>query len=80
MALLFFVYLVHLKPDLFDEYVLNTVGRGRGGNPLVQTLLGWLAVSVLILVPALFAGWATRGYRLKLTPCLGDQSVVTRRD
>jgi hypothetical protein len=67
MALTFFVYLVHLRPDLVGEYVLNTAGRLEGRNPLVNVFLSWLAVSVPILVPALFASWATRGYRLKLT-------------
>ena len=79
MALIFFVYLFHLRPDLVYEYVLNTVGRLAGGNPLVKVLLDWLAVSVLILVPALFVGWATRGYRLKLTTCIDGQSEVASR-
>ena len=80
MALIFFVYLFHLRPDLVYEYVLNTAGRRGGGNPLVNVLLDWLAVSVPILVPALFAGWATRGYRLKLTTCIDGQSEVASRD
>ena len=67
MALVFLVYLLQLRPDLAYEYVLNTVGRRGGGNPLVKVLLDWLAVNVLILVPALFVGWGTRGYRLNLT-------------
>jgi hypothetical protein len=66
MALVFLVYLVQLRPDLYD-YLLNTAWRRGGGNPLVKGLVVWLAVSMLILVPALIAGWATRGYRLKLT-------------
>ncbi len=80
MALIFFVYLVHLRPDLVYEYVLNTVWRRGGGHPLVKVLLDWLAVSVLILVPALFVGWATRGYRLKLTTCIDGQREVASRD
>jgi hypothetical protein len=67
MAIVFLVYLLQLRPDLVYEFLLNTAGRGLRGKPLVQVLLVWLADSVLILVPALFVGWATRGYRLKLT-------------
>jgi hypothetical protein len=80
MALIFFVYLVHLRPELVYDYVQNTVGRLGGGHPLVRVLLAWLAVSALILVPALFAGWATRGYRLKLTTGIDGQSEVASRD
>jgi hypothetical protein len=79
MALIFFVYLFHLRPDLYYEYVLNTAGRWGGGNPLVKVLLVWLAVSVPILVPALFVAWATRGYRLMLTTCIDGQSEVASR-
>jgi hypothetical protein len=67
MALILFVYLDYLRPDLVYGYVRNTAGRLQGGHPLVHVLLDWLAVSVPILVPALYAGWAARGYRLKLT-------------
>jgi hypothetical protein len=80
IALVFLVYLVHLRLDLVDEYVLNTAGRLGGGNILVKVFLGWLAVSVSILVPALFVGWATRGYRLKLTTRIDGLSEVASRD
>ena len=80
IALIFFIYLFHLRPDLFYEYVVNTIWRRGGGNPLVKGLLVWLAVSVTILVPALFAGWAARGYRLKLTSCIDGLSEVASRD
>lgn len=80
MALISFVYLGHLRPDLVYEYVLNIIWRRGGGNPLVKGLLGWLSVNVLILVPALFVGWATRGYRLRLTTCIDGQSEVASRD
>jgi hypothetical protein len=60
--------------------LLNTAERRGGGNPLVRFLLVWLAVNVPILVPALFVGWAARGYRLKLTICIDGQSEVTSRD
>ncbi len=80
MALIFFVYLVHLRPDLVYEYVVSTIWRRGGENPLVKVLLVWLAVSSLLLVPALFVGWATRGYRLKLTTCIDGQSEVASRD
>jgi hypothetical protein len=80
MSLIFLVYLVHLRPDLVYEYVLNTIRRMSGGHPLVNLLLDWLAVSVSILVPALFMGWVTRGYRLKLTTCIGGQSEFASRD
>ncbi len=80
MALYFFVYLVHLRPDLVYEYLVNTAGRRGGGNPLVRLLQLWLAVSVPILVPALFVGWAARGYRLKLTTCIDGLSEVASRD
>ena len=76
MALIFFVYLFHLRLDLVYGYMLNTAGRRAGGNPLVKVLLVWLTVSVLILVPALFVGWTTRGYRLKLMTCIDGQSEV----
>ncbi len=33
MALIFLVYLVHLRPDLVDEYVLNTVGNSEADIP-----------------------------------------------
>ena len=70
MALIFFIYLVHLRPDFGYNYVVNTIWRQGGGHPLVKALLIWLAVNVAILVPALIACWATRGYRLKLTSCI----------
>jgi hypothetical protein len=34
---------------------------------VVDLLRFWLAVNALILVPALFVGWATHDYRLKIT-------------
>ncbi len=80
MALIFFVYLVPLRPDLVYEYMPNSAGRRGGGNILVKVLLDWLAVNLAILVPALFVGWATRGYRLKLTSCIDGQSELTSRD
>ncbi len=80
MALVFLVYLVQLRPDLIDEYLLNTASRRGGGMILVRFLLFLLAVSVTILVPALLAGWATRGYRLKLTTCIDGQSEVASGD
>ena len=67
MALIFFVFLDYLRPDLVYGYLRNTVGRLPSGHPLVGVFLDWLAVSVPIVVPALFAGRAARGYRLKLT-------------
>ncbi len=73
MALILFVYLFHLRPDFFYKYVLNTAGRLGGENRLLDVFLVWLALSVPILVPALLAGWATRGYRLKLTTCIGGR-------
>jgi hypothetical protein len=80
MALIFLVYLVHLRPDLVYGYMRNTAGLYGGGSRLVDVLLFWLAISVPILVPALFAGWATRGYRLKLTTSIDDQSEFASRD
>ena len=80
MALIFFVYVFHLRPDLVYEYLLYTAGRRGGGNRLVEVLLVWLAVSVPILVPALFVGWAARGYRLRLTKCIAGQSEVASDD
>jgi hypothetical protein len=80
MALIFFVYLSHLRPDVVYGYLLNTAERWRGENPLVKLLLVWLAVNAPILVPALFVGWATRGFRLKLTICIDGQSEVASRD
>jgi hypothetical protein len=80
MALTFLVYLVQLRPDLVYEYLLYTTKRPGGGNRLVEVLLVWLAVSMPILVPALLAGWATRGYRLKLTASIDNQSEVASRD
>jgi hypothetical protein len=55
--------------------LLNTAGRRGGGNPLAKVLLVWLAVSVLILVAALFVSRATRGYRLKLTTRIDGPEV-----
>jgi hypothetical protein len=73
MALIFFVYLFHLRPDLVYEYLRNTAERLGGGNRLLNFLLACLSVNVPILVPALLAGSATRGYRLKLTTCIDGQ-------
>jgi hypothetical protein len=67
MALIFFVYLFHLRPVIVYKYMLSTVVRRGDGNPLVDVFLHWLGINVPILVPALFAGWAARGYRLRLT-------------
>ncbi len=79
IALIFFVYLVPLRPDLIYELVPNIAGRWGGERPLVRLLLNWLVFSVPILGPALFVGWATRGYRLKLTTCIDGRSAVARR-
>jgi hypothetical protein len=79
MALVVLVYLVHLRPDLVSKY-FNTAWRRLGENRLLGVLLIWLAVSVPILVPALFMGWVTRGYRLKLTTRIDGQSEVASRD
>jgi hypothetical protein len=67
IALIFHVYLVQLRPDFVSEFVSIFVGRRRGGNIVVDLLRFWLAVNALILVPALFVGWATHDYRLKIT-------------
>jgi hypothetical protein len=80
MALVFLIYLVQLRPDLDYGYLRNTAGRLRGEYRLVGVLLDWLALSVPILVPALIVGWATRGYRLKLTTRIDGQSEVASRD
>jgi hypothetical protein len=77
MALIFLVYLVYLRPDLAYEYLRITAGRWRGENRLVDVLLLWLAVTLPILVPALFVSWITRGYRLKLTTSIDGQSLTT---
>ena len=50
MALIFFVYLFHLRPDLVYGYVLNTAWGRAGENRLAELLLVWLAVSMPILV------------------------------
>jgi hypothetical protein len=80
MALISLGYLVHLRPDLAYEYLRVTVGRWGVENRLVDVLLLWLAVSVPILVPALFVGLITRGYRLKLTTSVGGHSAVASHD
>jgi hypothetical protein len=80
MALIFYFYLSHLRPDLVYQYLQNTAERRGGGNPLINLLLVWLAVSVPILVPALLVGWASRAYRLKLTTCIDGQGEVASRD
>jgi hypothetical protein len=67
IALIFHVYLVQLRPDFVSEFVSIFAGRRRGGNIVVDLLRFWLAVNALILVPALFVGWATHDYRLKIT-------------
>ena len=69
MELIFFVYLVHLRPELLYEYVLNTVWRRQADIP--WSTFSWVGSRSVcsILVPALFVGWAARGYRLKLTTC-----------
>jgi hypothetical protein len=67
IALIFHVYLVQLRPDFVSEFVSMIAGRRRGGNIVVDLLRFWLAVNALILVPALFVGWATHDYRLKIT-------------
>ncbi len=67
IALIFHVYLVQLRPDFVSEFVSIIAGRRRGGNIVVDLLRFWLAVNALILVPALFVGWATHDYRLKIT-------------
>ncbi len=57
MALIFFVYLVHLRPDLVYEYVLNTVWRRGGGHPLVKVLLvGSRSVCCSSFLHCLWAG------------------------
>jgi hypothetical protein len=73
MALVMVIYVVHLAPLLVVNYLNNTAGlweRQRGpGNVLaglVEVVLVLAAVTVPILVPALVAAWAVRGYRLKL--------------
>jgi hypothetical protein len=80
IAIIVLLYLAYVRPDLAYKYVLNTADRLGGGYRLVEVLLVWLAVSVPILVPAAFVGWATRGYRLKLTTCIDSQSEVASRD
>jgi hypothetical protein len=67
IALIFHVYLVQLRPDFVSEFVSMIAGRRRGGNIVVDLLRFWLAVNALILVPALFVGWAAHDYRLKIT-------------
>jgi hypothetical protein len=79
MAMILFVYVFHLRPDVVYKYLLNIVERRGDEHFLVNALLHWLAVSASILIPALFAGWATRGYRLKLTTCIDGQSEVASR-
>lgn len=80
MTLVVLVYLVHLSPDLVYRHYLNTVMRLGGDNRLVGALLIWLAFNVPILIPALIAGWASGGYRLKLTTRIDGQGEVASRD
>jgi hypothetical protein len=80
MALVMVIYVVHLAPLLVVNYLNNTAGlwerqQGPGnavavfgvvGSRLVEVVLLLAAVTMPILVPALAAAWAARGYRLSL--------------
>jgi hypothetical protein len=81
-ATLLLVAILILAPDLFSMYISNTAGLvvlpgqpgpaiyliGMGG-PIkpIEALLAWGAVTPPLLIPALVAGWMTRGSRLKLS-------------
>src|SRR5262249_39655187 len=80
-AILFLVAFAELAPVLFMTYIGNTAGLfwtlggkpivagsflGLSGNGLLDILLDWVAVTLPLLVPALLAGWVTRGARLRV--------------
>ncbi len=76
-AMLVLVAIVMLAPALFFKYIDIAANRwlpsgqnvstpGRLAIGIIRALLVWGALTAPLLVPALFAGWATRGYRLKV--------------
>lgn len=87
-AIVLVLTMADLAPRLFMMYISNTVGfwvtPGRqigdiyrfamGGISWTQAFLAWGAVTPPLLVPAVLAGWVTRGYRLKLLNPLEAES------
>ncbi len=78
-AMLVFVTIITLAPTLFFMYIditadrwlrsgqnVSSQGRIGIGYTLIRSLLVCSALTAPLLVPALFAGWVTRGYRLKV--------------
>ena len=80
-ALLLLVAIAELAPLLFMTYISTTAGLfwtlggkaivagsflGLSGNGLLDILLNCVAVTLPLLVPALIAGWMTRGARLRV--------------
>ena len=85
MAALLLVHIAILAPqllyqsvDLIGSALPALLGFGLGRVNLIQALLVSVILTPLLLFPALLAGWATRGYRLKLMKSdgsLGDVKV-----
>jgi Kef-type K+ transport system membrane component KefB len=80
-AVLLLVGIANLAPKLLFAYLNNTAGYGMRSSPndIRAFIFGigslTLALTSPLLFPALFAGWMTRGYRLKLLkgpPAEGD--------
>ena len=79
-AILVLIAVVDLAPSLFITYISDTAGIwvrpgqnfpavmrfGLGRIDLIDAVVVCLAVTPLLLVPALIAAWLTRGYRLEL--------------
>ena len=85
LATLLLVHIAILAPqllyqsvDLIGSGAPALLGFGLGRVNLIQALLVSVILTPLLLFPALLAGWATRGYRLKLMKSdgsLGDVKV-----
>jgi hypothetical protein len=65
-AILGLLAIANLSPLSFHEYLDCTVGFYPGPPPWLRFLLVPAALTPPVLVPALFGGWITRGYRLRL--------------
>jgi hypothetical protein len=79
-AIVVLIAVVDVAPSLFITYISDTAGIwvrpgqnfpsvmrfGLGGFDSIDALIVCVVVTPLLLIPALLAGWLTRGYRLEL--------------